>query len=333
MIRNLLATTAIATLLATGAFAQTTPAPMGDAATEQAAPQVKHADGHLASNLIGETVYSSAGEDGKNIGSVTDLVISPDGNVEAIVVGVGGFLGIGQKSVALEYDLIDWTERDGDEWIIVSTNREALEALPDFDASAYRPMAADAEVGNTKPATAEDIGAAQDKAAAANDDAAMTDQDMATAPADTSADNAAGTQDRVAQAPADQTAADTDNTRTSAIDRSTLKEAQNDQISAEAFVGTTVYGANEENIGEVSDVIMSQDGKVDAIIVDVGGFLGMGEKSVAVDLDNLAFMSDEDGKYYLYTPFTQEQLEAQPAYDMSTFTQNRDDQLLIVPAQ
>ncbi len=357
MIRNLLATTAIATLLATGAaYSQTTPAPMGGATTEQAAPQVKHAEGHLASNLIGETVYSSAGEDGENIGSVNDLVISPDGNVEAIVVGVGGFLGIGQKNVALEYDLIEWTERDGDEWIVVATNREALEALPDFDTAAYRPMAADAEVGNTQPATAEDIGAAESNAAAANNDdaatndTAMTNNDtaatndtatttapatgtgMAAAPADGDAATT-DTQDRVAQAPAGDTAAGTDDTQTSAIDRSTLKEAQTDQLSAENFIGTTVYGANEENVGEVSDVIMSQDGKVDAIIVDVGGFLGIGEKSVAVDLDNLAFMSDNDGNYYLYTQFTQEQLEAQPEYDESTFAENRDNQLLVVPAQ
>src|SRR5690606_6248056 len=104
MIRNLLASTAIATLIATGAYAQTAPAP---APVEQAAPQVKHAEGHLASNLIGETVYSSAGDDAEDIGSGNDLVISPEGDVEAIVVGVGGFLGIGQKNVALEYNLVE----------------------------------------------------------------------------------------------------------------------------------------------------------------------------------------------------------------------------------
>ena len=44
-------------------------------------------------------------------------------------------------------------------------------------------------------------------------------------------------------------------------------------------------------------------------------------------------MSDNDGNYYLYTQFTQEQLEAQPEYDESTFAENRDNQLLVVPAQ
>src|SRR5690606_13493605 len=106
-----------------------------------------------------QTVYNSAANDGENIGSVTDLVISEDGDVEAVVVGVGGFLGIGQKNVALEFDTVEWVERDGSQWLVIPTNREALEALPEFDTAAYRPMPADTEVGNTKPATAEDIGA------------------------------------------------------------------------------------------------------------------------------------------------------------------------------
>lgn len=357
MIRNLLASTAIATLVATGAYAQTATPPA--APMEQAAPQVKHAEGHLASNVIGQTVYSSSGDDAENIGSVNDLVLSPEGDVEAIVVGVGGFLGIGQKNVALEYDLIEWSERDGNEWLVVSTNRDALEALPDFDTSAYRPMAADAEVGNTTPATGQDLGLAapagddaaapaeEDAAAAPADEAPATDS-MAAAPADDTApaddggmaaapeaDTDAGAGDDMAQAPAGGPAVgvETDDTQTSAIDRSTLNDVQTDTLSADDFIGTTVYGANDENVGSISDVVLSQDGNVEAVIMDVGGFLGVGSKSVAVGMDNLSFMSDGEGNHYLYTPFTQEQLEAQPEYDDTTFAENRDSQLLIVPAQ
>src|SRR5690606_27680838 len=107
MIRNLLATTAIATLVATGAYAQPTTTTEPTMQTEQAAPQVKHAEGHLASNLIGETVYNGTGDDAENIGSVTDMVISNQGQIEALVVGVGGFLGIGRKDVALEFSVAE----------------------------------------------------------------------------------------------------------------------------------------------------------------------------------------------------------------------------------
>ena len=111
MIRNLLATTALATLVSMGAYAQeaTTPAPApADPApmvqeTAPAAAPVAKADGHLATAIIGETVYNGTGEDAQNIGDVNDIVIGKDGNIEAVVVGVGGFLGIGEKDVAVEY--------------------------------------------------------------------------------------------------------------------------------------------------------------------------------------------------------------------------------------
>lgn len=354
MIRNLLATTAIVTLVASGAYAQTAPAPAPAAPMEQPEVQMKHADGHLASDIIGQTVYSSAGDDAENIGKVSDLVITPEGDIEAIVVGVGGFLGIGSKNVALEYNLAEWTERDGNEWLIVPTNREALEALPEFDTAAFRPQPASTEVGNTKPASGQELGlaapaagdAASDgatppsndgMAAAPADDGAAPADDMAAAPtpAPAPADDMTADDD-VAQAPAqtdDGANLGTDETQTSAIDRSSLTGVETGSMSADDFIGTNVYGANDENVGEIDDVILSQDGNVDAVILDVGGFLGIGSKTVAVGMDNLAFMADGDGNYYLYTPFTQEQLEAQPEYDESSFAESRDNQLLIVPAQ
>ena len=102
-------------------------------------------------------------------------------------------------------------------------------------------------------------------------------------------------------------------------------------LSADELIGTTVYGADDENVGSISDVILDGDA-VDAVTIDVGGFLGMGAKEVAVDMDNLEFMTDEDGDHYLYTSFTQEQLEAQPEYDAATFAEQRDEQILVNPA-
>ncbi|TWG98070.1 sporulation protein YlmC with PRC-barrel domain [Mesorhizobium sp. J18] len=443
MIRNLLATTAIATLLATGAYAQTTPtSPAPSAApAESAAPMVKHAKGHLASELIGKRVYNSTGDDAQNIGSVSDLVMDEQGAVQAIVVGVGGFLGIGQKEVALQYDLVQWAERDGEEWLIVETTADALKAQQEFDRAAYRPMPADAEVSETKPVTAEDLanapvvpeegeaaddsalapaddqsttgmaaaptddgaapaddtasapadsGAATDDTASATDDAASdttaaAPADDGTAPADdtASADSASETDDMAASdtatddpasdtaaAPADDTETDTtaaapgddtqtsgesassadtqttddsmaaapsdsgegtDQTTTGAVDRSSLQEMPVEEIRSEELVGTAVYGANEESVGEIGDVLLSEDGKVDAILVDVGGFLGIGEKEVAIGMDSLNFMSDADGNLYLYTGLTKEQLEQQASYDESTYAENRDEMRMSAP--
>ena len=51
--------------------------------------------------------------------------------------------------------------------------------------------------------------------------------------------------------------------------------------------GKQVYGTDGENIGSISDVLVSQDGSVNAVIIGVGGFLGIGEKDVAVDMSAL----------------------------------------------
>lgn len=309
MMRKFLATTAIVTLMAAGgAFAQTAPAtPVAPVTpTEQAAPQIIHADGHLASNIIGQTVYSGTGDDAQDIGKISDLVLSPDGEAEAAVVGVGGFLGIGQKEVAIEYDLLHWADRDDSRYLVVETTREALEALPDFDKAAYQPMPADAAIGNTKPASGAEIGAATPSAMA---------------PATETAEAPADSNDTGMDA--------TDTTHTAAIDRSGMTEVLAADISADELIGTSVYGVDDENVGSIADVILSTDGKVDAVTVDVGGFLGIGAKEVALDLDNLAFMRN-DNDLYLYTSLTRDQLEAQPAYDASTFADNRDQQLLVI---
>lgn len=51
--------------------------------------------------------------------------------------------------------------------------------------------------------------------------------------------------------------------------------------------GKSVYGADGENIGSISDVLVSQDGSVNAVIIGVGGFLGIGQKDVAVQMSAL----------------------------------------------
>ncbi len=66
------------------------------------AEPVKRADGNLATNIIGETVYNGAGDDAQNIGSVNDIVLTREGKAQSLVIGVGGFLGLGAKNVAYD---------------------------------------------------------------------------------------------------------------------------------------------------------------------------------------------------------------------------------------
>lgn len=81
-----------------------------------------------AQSLLGVDV--SNGQD--KIGKVSDLVVTEDGRVEAIVVGVGGFLGIAQKRVALAWDSIEMTEQDGSRVILAAATREELKGMPEY---------------------------------------------------------------------------------------------------------------------------------------------------------------------------------------------------------
>ena len=333
MVRKLLATTALATLLTGAAYAQeaTQPAPTTPAPTTEQAPvavdPVATAGGFLATNLIGEKVYNGTGDDAENIGAVNDVVIGADGQAEAVVIGVGGFLGLGEKNVAMNYGDIEWAERDGDRWIVVNATKEQLEAQAEFDRSPYEPAPA-ADTTAMAPPPATDVTTPTDGGAVQAPAAGETTAQAPAAPADESTAAPAVPTDEAAQAPADPTATDT--TMTGAIDKSTLTEMPAGDIRAEDLVGTTVYGAADANLGEIGDVVLSQDGKVDAVIIDVGGFLGVGEKEVAVGMDNLAFMTDKDGNKYLYTTFTKEQLDAAAAYDDTTWAEKRDDQRIIM---
>src|SRR5262245_56188478 len=259
MIRNFLATTAVATLIASGAYAQTQPAPADPTApaapaTEPTEPAVTPAEGFLASNMIGETVYNGTGDKAENIGDVNDLVLGKDGKVESVVIGVGGFLGLGEKNVAMAYDKIKWAEKDGDRWIVVEATKDELNGLPSFDRRAYDAAPA--------PATAMDNTSAAP--AATQPSATTRPPKMAEAPAKTE-------QPKTAEAakgdkPAMKQGAATDETKTAAIDKSKLKEVPAGDIRSQDLVGTTVYGANDESIGKIGDIAMSKDGKVDAII-------------------------------------------------------------------
>ncbi|MGO2579296.1 MAG: PRC-barrel domain-containing protein [Halomonas sp.] len=86
-----------------------------------------------ADALTGNQVQSTV-EDDQDIGTITDLVINEDGQVTAVVVGVGGFLGMGEKSVAIEWDSLELTkEEDGEGYVIsVNASEDALKDAEEY---------------------------------------------------------------------------------------------------------------------------------------------------------------------------------------------------------
>ena len=87
-----------------------------------------------ADALTGNQVKSSV-EDDEDIGTITDLVIDEDGQINAVVVGVGGFLGMGEKNVAIEWDSLELTkDDDGEDYVItVNASQDALESAEEYN--------------------------------------------------------------------------------------------------------------------------------------------------------------------------------------------------------
>jgi hypothetical protein len=99
------------------------------------------------------------------------------------------------------------------------------------------------------------------------------------------------------------------------IDREGYNQVTMADLNTEDLTGARVYGANDEDVGEISELLLTSDGAIDRAVIDVGGFLGLGERPVAVTMDELTIMRTQDGdEFRVYIDSTQETLEAQPEY-------------------
>jgi sporulation protein YlmC with PRC-barrel domain len=237
-----------------------------------------------ASTMLGKEVL---GPDDESIGEISDLVLQEDGDTRAAIIDVGGFLGAGEKPVAIPFDQIEVQPQEGGEpRLSIAMTREELEQAPAFE---------DATMGS-------------------EEDMAATDQTGAEAPADVTADTA------TEPAPADDIAADAtapaegQDVIAGSQEGTGAYELATQDLSAEELIGSAVYGSNDENLGEVGDVVFADSGDIEAVVVDVGGFLGVGEKPVAVQFDALNVQKDTAGDVQLMINASQEQLEGAPTY-------------------
>ncbi|MBP0443692.1 PRC-barrel domain-containing protein [Roseomonas sp. SSH11] len=96
-------------------------------------------------------------------------------------------------------------------------------------------------------------------------------------------------------------------------------------MSASRLLEADVYGANDREIGEVEDVIFQPSGQAGqggpVVILSVGGFLGLGERHVAVPFSQLQHNAERDR--WTMPGATEDSLKALPAFDMAEFRGNR----------
>ena len=368
--KHILATTALVALTAMPAFAQTETVEPGaaEAQTEFQAETFGTIDLNgtpvTAEELIGQSVYvSSAGggvvpdtidapaDDWESAGSIDDIIFTADGQIESVVLDVGGFFGIGSRPVSAsleELTLVAETDSDGDFFVVFSGSVEELENRPELDRDAVSqqgstfmtgdntavgteaetdgalvddtaggaPLADEPAMGDDVATTdapmADDPLAADDTAATdapmaddplAADDTAATDAPMADDPL--VADDTAATDAPMADDPlaADDTAA-TDAPMTddpmvgddmAAGDDAFLTGDERTALTADDLQGTDVHDSAGERVGSISDIVLTEEGQVANVIIDVGGFLGIGAKSVAVDFADIQLSRDDSG--------------------------------------
>ena len=171
---------------------------------------------------------------------------------------IGGFLGIGTHTVAVDMSQLHFLRGDDDaRFAAVTSSADALKAAPEYE----RQIDQTAEVA----------------------DAAAPG--MATAP-----------------------------TRPS-FEREGFADADYNQLTAEDLEGAAVYDANDENIGSLEELILSTDGKIEQAVIDVGGFLGMGERRIGLSFDEMQVMTNPDNtEVRVYIDQTRESLEQRPEY-------------------
>jgi sporulation protein YlmC with PRC-barrel domain len=107
--------------------------------------------------LISDIYHASVYDNSKNkIGDVSDLVINRDGDITTAVIGVGGFLGVSQKDIAVPFKELKITSRNDKEWLALNRTKDQLKSMPSYE-PAGRSVASSASSLSTSNWLASDI--------------------------------------------------------------------------------------------------------------------------------------------------------------------------------
>jgi sporulation protein YlmC with PRC-barrel domain len=99
-----------------------------------------------------------------------------------------------------------------------------------------------------------------------------------------------------------------------------LRQMPADALTVTDWYKQDVYDPSNNKIGEIMDVLLDKSGKVTSLIIGVGGFLGAGEKDVAVPFDAVRVMTKNNKKFTLVMNTTKDDLKGAPGfkYDRDT---------------
>lgn len=307
--KHLMLTTAMVAATSLGAAAQTADAPaQAPAATAEIGAQPRTVPGFMASDFTNKELYTLDSEEARalrdrqategervrgensatfnenrdsweNVGNVSDIVVTQDGAVRGVLIDVGGFLGLGARTVMVDMNALNFVTTDpaavaGDNYsLVVTMSQEELEALPEWDAARLRGF---------EP---RDPGLMQDQARIAQE-RVLVESD-ATRPVE-----AGGVHDRTGYA-----------------------DLPEQERTVERLMDAPAYSSQGEDIGSVEELVLDAEGRTTHLVMDVGGFLGMATHTVALDIDEVNIMwNAEDDDVRVEVPMSEDDLRAMPEY-------------------
>lgn len=112
------------------------------------------------------------------------------------------------------------------------------------------------------------------------------------------------------------TAESTDENRGAQSDEGSIESQPVEGVAASGLIGNELKTSDDESVGRISDLMINQDGKVTAVVVNIGEHLGIGEKNVAIDWKAIKISGNPEDPN-LHVDLTGEDLQSTPTYEKS----------------
>jgi hypothetical protein len=100
-----------------------------------------------------------------------------------------------------------------------------------------------------------------------------------------------------------------------AVTRDGYQDVEWTELTADDLEGARIYGPNDEDVGEIDELILNDNGQITHVLADIGGFLGMGERTVKLSFEELQLIRNNDNDVRIYVDSTEETLEQLPEYE------------------
>ena len=231
-----------------------------DGQAQSGANQHMNADGGSRMGMINRSDIENMDQ----IGQINEIVISNDGEVRALVIGVGGFLGMGEQDVAITMDQVTFVSdaEDGSQmYVVLNTSVDMLTDAPAYDRSA---ALTGGQQGMDQGQQGQRTGFAAPR-----------------------------------------------------MQRDGYAQVEATDVTTEMLIGKSVHDTQDNDVGSIVDMLLDEDGAVSHIIIDFGGFLGIGSSQASIGFDELTILTTEDySDVRVYVDATKAQIQDLPQYSV-----------------